>query len=248
MNAKKTCLSILFLFFVPNAWNRTTDAAKPIPALHTYIPFEANAQVGLASRYFSEGRDALDGTALWTGSSEIGYGPFSIGFWYGISDDRQYDERQYSFVWSEEREDFDVRVSFTLIDFGKTGTSDEEWLGGFLYRDLPFGAETELTLYYSNFSKGTFLEWSASKEFEINEKIQILPSSVLGWNQGYVSDGSKGFNFIAIRLDYQYFISQYISVVGFGNQSWAMEKSPKLPDDLLLKDFFFYGFGIEWKL
>ena len=53
------------------------DSAKKIEAIHAHKDLAGDAHVGWESRYFSEGRDALDGESLWTGSVELGYEHFS---------------------------------------------------------------------------------------------------------------------------------------------------------------------------
>ena len=73
-----------------------SEASKPFEIIHAHQSFEAHAHTGWESLYFSEGRDALNGKSLWTGSLEVGYDHFSGGVWYGRSSDHQYDEVQYN--------------------------------------------------------------------------------------------------------------------------------------------------------
>ena len=74
------------------------DSAQKIEAIHAHKAHKdlaGHAHVGWESRYFSEGRDALDGKSLWTGSVELGYKHFSGGVWYGRSSNHAYNELQY---------------------------------------------------------------------------------------------------------------------------------------------------------
>ena len=47
------------------------ESAKKVEAIHAHEGLAGHAQVGWETRYFSEGRDALAGKSLWTGSVEL---------------------------------------------------------------------------------------------------------------------------------------------------------------------------------
>ena len=92
------------------------ETIQPFEKIHTHKSFEAHMHGGWESRYFSEGRDALDGKSLWVGSFEFGYDHFSGGVWYGRSSNHSYDELQYSFALTQEVENlqfyFDILIWF----------------------------------------------------------------------------------------------------------------------------------------
>ena len=69
-------------------------------------PLRAHSHLGWSSHYFSEGRDALNGRSLWSGSLEAGYDHFPLE-WYGQDSDQSYREWKYS--WRS------VRV-FSMVD------------------------------------------------------------------------------------------------------------------------------------
>ena len=72
-----------------------------IEPIHSHDELMIDLDAGWESRYFSEGRDALDGKSLWTGALSLGYNHFSGGVWYGRSSSHNYDELQYNLSLSE---------------------------------------------------------------------------------------------------------------------------------------------------
>lgn len=227
-------------------WSHDTVTTKPIEKMHAHDTFEAHAHVGWESRYFSEGRDALDGESLWAGTLEIGYDHFSGGIWYGESSNNLYDELQYSLALTQQANGLEFYLGYTYLVFAKDDDSDEEWSAGLSYGELPYGLETALDATYSKDAGGTFFEWSTSKEFSPSEEFQLSASGILGWNDGYVSDGHDQMNFFALRTGAERELTESFSFVFHGTQSWAIDSNPSLPGDLLLKDFFHFGLGLEW--
>src|SRR6056300_130761 len=92
----------LFLSQLVSSWAHESDSTEPFEKIHAHRNLEFHTHAGWESRYFSEGRDALDGKSLWAGSVELGYDHFSGGVWYGRASNHQYDEWQYNLSLSEE--------------------------------------------------------------------------------------------------------------------------------------------------
>lgn len=137
-------------------------------------------------------------------------------------------------------------MGYTHLDFSKDDESDGEWSVGIAYGELPYGLETSLDATYSKDTGGTFFEWSNARGFNPSEKLQLAISGVLGWNEGYVSDGHDGLNFFALRTGAKANLSEKLSLVAHGTQSLALGRDPNLLGDLQLKDFFHFGLGVEW--
>ena len=89
-------LSSLFLVITHAVLAHDAEISRPFQKFHAHQIFESHSHAGWESRYFSEGRDALNGKSLWAGSFELGYDHFSGGVWYGRSSDHSYDEWQYN--------------------------------------------------------------------------------------------------------------------------------------------------------
>ena len=222
------------------------ETTQPFEKIHAHKSFEAHIHGGWESRYFSEGRDALDGKSLWVGSFEFGYDHFSGGVWYGRSSNHSYDELQYSLALTQEVENLQVYFGYTHLVFSIDDESDDEWSVGIRYAELPFNLDTSLDACYSMDAAGTFIEWSNSREFNLSEELGFSLSGILGWNDGYVSDGHDGLNYGSLRMGTEKTISKNVSLVGHGAYSWAIDKDENLPGDQQLGDFFHLGLGLEW--
>ena len=91
------------------------DSVKKIESFHSHKDLTGHTHIGWESRYFSEGRDALEGSSIWTGSIELGYDHLSGGVWYGRSSNHRYDELQYSLNLSEETGHFSFYAGYTHL-------------------------------------------------------------------------------------------------------------------------------------
>jgi hypothetical protein len=222
------------------------DSAKKIDAIHAHQQLTGHAHAGWESRYFSEGRDALDGKSLWTGSVEFGYEHFSGGVWYGRSSNHAYDELQYSFSLTQEKNDWSFYAGYTHLIFSKDNESDDEWSFGLAYDNLPYSIGTSVDGTYSMDAEGMFYEWSTSREFSISDKLSAVVSGILGLNDGYVSDGHNGANFYALSVGLERNITDVIVISLHGMQSFAIDRDLTLDGDQKLKDFFHFGLGLQW--
>ena len=234
----------------PLSWlcfGHDAESSRPFEKMHAHGTFNAHAHAGWESRYFSEGRDALNGKSLWNSSIELGYDHLSGGVWYGRSSDHQYDERQYNLALSQEVNGYSFYAGYTHLIFAKDDESDDEWSAGISYEGLPFELITALDATYSMDAKGTFYEWSNTKEFNLREDLNLSFSGTLGWNEGYVADGHNGLKFFSLRSGVEKILSDNFSLAGHGVNSWAIDRDLNLPGDLGLKDFFHFGLGIEYQ-
>ena len=240
---------IIFLFFallfkLPCAAHEG-DYAKKIQAIHAHKDLAGHAHVGWESRYFSEGRDALDGKSLWTGSVELGYEHFSGGVWYGRSSNHAYDELQYSLSLTQERDDWSFYAGYTHLVFSKDNESDDEWSFGFAYDNLPYSIGTSVDGTYSMDAEGMFYEWSTYREFATSDKSSAMVSGILGLNDGYVSDGHNGANFYALSVGLERNVTDELVISCHGMQSFAIDRDLTLDGDQQLKDFFHFGLGFQ---
>ena len=238
--------SSLFLVITHAVLAHDAETSRPFQKFHAHQIFESHSHAGWESRYFSEGRDALNGKSLWAGSFELGYDHFSGGVWYGRSSDHSYDEWQYNLSITQEMKGFEFYAGYTHLVFAKDDESDDEWSVGISYGDLPWDMESALDATYSVDADGAFLEWSNGKSFSISEAAELSANGIFGWNEGYVSDGHDGMNYFAFSLSGERALNENFSLVGHGTQSWAIDRDLTYAGDDQLKDFFHVGIGIEW--
>lgn len=222
------------------------EAQLPFDRPHAHEELEVHAHLGWESRYFSEGRDALDGDSLIAGSFELGWKHLAAGVWYGTSPDQEYDELQLTLALTQTFGDFEVYGGYTHLRTPFDGAYDDEIGAGISWSGLPMDWELAADIYYSFDADGYFAELGASREFEITEELSLGFSGVFGMNQGYVSDGHDGANHFALGIGLEYALNECLSLAAHASYSWALDRDRDLPGDELLTDFFHGGVGLEW--
>jgi len=228
------------------AFAHQSEPQQPFERPHAHENFEFHVHTGLESRYFSEGRDALNGDSIWASSFEFGLEHFAAGVWYGNSPNQSYDELQLSFALTQTFGDFEAYIGYTHYIFPFDDSHDDEIGTGITWTGLPGEIEISADIYQSFDADGYFAELSTSREFEITEPFSITLSSIFGINQGYVSDGHDGANHFALQIGYEYVLTKSLSLIAHTTYSWAINKSSTAPGDALLKDFVHFGAGIQW--
>lgn len=237
---------IIGLLTITEVGAHDAETTKPFEKMHAHRTFDAHAHAGWESRYFSEGRDSLNGKSIWNSSLELGYDHFSGGIWYGRSSNHQYDEWQYNLALTQQIDRYSFYVGYTHLIFAKDDESDGEWSAGIRYEGLPYDLITSLNAYHSLDAKGTFYEWSNTREFNPKDDLDISLSGTFGWNHGYVEDGHDGLNFFSLGSGAKKILSGNFSLVGHGVYSWAIDPDLNLAGDLGLKDFLHFGLGVEF--
>ena len=240
--------SSILLFYLPFnlSWGHEGDSLKKIESIHAHQDLSGHAHAGWESRYFSEGRDALNGKSLWTGSVELGYDHLSGGVWYGRSSNHAYDELQYSLSLTQQTNDWSFYAGYTHLVFTRDDESDDEWSMGISYVNLPYSLGTSFDGTYSMDANGAFYEWNTIREFSLNEKSTVFLSGLLGLNDGYVSDGHDGANFYALSVGMDRKVTGHFEIFGHGMQNFAIGRDLTLRGDDQLKDFFHFGIGLQW--
>ena len=229
-----------------SAYGHSPEAQLPFANPHAHEQIEGHAHTGWDSRYFSEGRDNLNGDSLWAGSIEIGWKGLAGGAWYGRSPDQDYDELQLSLAFTGHAGDLAFHAGYTHLRFPLDGAHDHEIGAGIEWTGLPLQLALTADAYYSFDAGGCFTEMSVTREFEITDRLSLDLSSVFGLNSGYVSDGHDGANHLALRLAARHAITDSVSVVAHTAYSWALGKDADAPGDDTLVDFFHGGIGLEW--
>lgn len=244
----KTTLPALVYSFasVLTVFGHEPETQLPFARSHADESLEGHAHLGWESRYFSEGRDLLDGDSLFIGSFEMGWRHLTGGFWYGLSPDQRYDELQMSLALTQSIGDFEFYGGYTHLRFPFDGSHDNEIGTGIAWSGLPMDVEVSADMYYSFEAEGFFAEMSAGREFSITDDLALIVSVPFGINQNYVSDGHDGANHIALRLGWELALTDSISVTAHTTYSWAMGRDAALPGDDPLIDFFHCGVGLEW--
>ena len=245
--AKATGVALIHCFAsLQMASGHEAESQLPFERPHAHDSVEGHAHLGWESRYFSEGRDSLDGDSLFVGSFEMGWRHLSGGAWHGYSPDQSYDELQLTLALTQSIGDFEFYGGYTHLRFPFDDSHDNEIGAGFAWYGLPMEFELSADLYYSFEADGYFAEISVGREFTLSECLSLNFSMPFGINQGYVTDGHDGANNLALRLGFEYALSDSISFIGHATHSWALGKDKASPGDDLLTDFFHCGVGLQW--
>lgn len=231
---------------VLTAYAHEPEVQLPFDWPHAHEPLEGHAHLGWESRYFSEGRDSLDGASLFFGSLEMGWKHLAGGVWYGCSPDQRYNELQLTLALTGSIGDFEVYGGYTHLRFPSDGSHDNEIGAGFAWQGLPMDVEVSADFYYSFDAEGCFTEISVGREFSITDSLALNFSVPFGINQGFVTDGHEGANNIALRLELEFALSDSISVTAHATYSWALGRDATFPGDDQLIDFFHGGVGLQW--
>ena len=245
--SRATASSILLCFLgVSIAHAHDAEVQLPFERPHAHESTVGHIHVGWESRYASEGRDSLDGDSLWTSSVEFGWQHLSGGIWYGNSPDQNYDELQISVALTESMGDFELYAEYTHLRFPPDGTEDNEIGAGVAWSGLPGKIEVAADAYHSFDAEGWFAEISATREFEITNRMNIGLSGIFAINQGYVPDGHDGANHLALRFGAEHEVTDALSISAHTAYSWALNRDPIFAGDSLLIDFFHGGVGLQW--
>jgi hypothetical protein len=110
-------LAAIITFGGSMAYAHQSDPQQPFERPHAHDSPEFHIHTGWQSRYFSEGRDALDGDSIWASSFEFGLEHLAAGFWYGKSPDQSYDELQLSLALTQTFGDFETYIGYTHYIF-----------------------------------------------------------------------------------------------------------------------------------
>ena len=200
------------------------------------------------SRYYVEGRDALDGDSILAQTMELRWQAMSFGVWYGNSSEQHYDELHTALLYHFElASDFEAYFGYNHVRFPHgDGHHDHEIHSGISWNGLPHEVELALDAYHSFGADGFFAEASASRAWELTDSLSADVTAILGMNQGYVADGHDGANHTALSLGLTYVLSESWTLNAHGTYSWAIDRKAGAADGASLKDFFHAGVGVEW--
>ncbi len=245
MNLREFFIIFLLSVFFKQVGANESESSRPIKFLQSHKNIETYAHVGWESRYILEGRDSLDGESLWSSNVEASYEDLFGEIWYGRSSNNSFREFHLGLGLIQKNEILEYYLVYTHLLFPIDKSSDSEWGAGFSYDALPFGLASGLDLVYSVDAKGTFFEWTTSKSVQISDLWESSFGTALGWNQDFVSDGHNGWNHISLTANGRRTLSDRLSLVLHGAQSWAMNRDLSFEGDISLKDFFHFGVSVE---
>ena len=212
------------------------------PSVDTY---HFQSLIAWDSRYASEGRDNLDGASISSVLLEMALDNWVFGSWLAESGEADYEERNFFITYGFEWKGIDGYLGYKLLQFpGEDNETDHEFGAGLSGPELAFALVPEINWYYSTDSGGSYLEAGLSRELILTDQWLLIPSVMVGRNDGYISDGHNGSDHARITLETQYRINARLSLQAHIGGSFAINSSPvTFPGDDLLRDFFHTGVG-----
>lgn len=187
-----------------------------LTALSAYLVCQSFAlsgelDIGYDSRYISEGRNNLvEGGIAWFQLSHELAPTLSLVGLYGAGKD--YDELNFSLVYSQTYSDVDYYFSYTRLEFFEDNLNDNELGAGAAYSfltSIPLNLTADAV--YSVEADGTFIEFSLGSEIAIYDDLVISPFIKAGLDFGYASANRKGHNHSALGAVFTFIQSDSLS-------------------------------------
>ena len=235
----------LFIGMISFLYGDDFEASKPFEKLHLHDKLEVHTHFGWESKYVSEGREEWEGASLWSSGVETGYEHLFGGVWYGRSSKNDFRELKFNAGVVQENEAYAYHFAFTHIRSPVEDESDDEWETGFTYTDLPFDGESGLTLVYSEDADGFFIEWGNAIVQPVTEEFELEFTGVLGWNEGFRSDGHDGLNHFSLGVNTGKEISSFAAISLHAVQTWPINRDLNKDGDENLKEIFHFGISVE---
>lgn len=241
------CLAVALACAALRVYGHETEATQPFEFEREPVAVsQAHIHAGWESRYYSEGRDVLDGDAWWSSSAEFNWQAVAAGILYGRSPGQAYDELQLSVALIRRARAIEWYVAYTRLEFPLADDSDNEVGAGLLWSGLPLALEFSADVYHSFAATGQFAEFALRRGFEITPACELGVTATLGVNQGYVPDGHDGANHFALQLGMEYALTDALAMTAHATYSQALARDATLAGDAGLVDFFHGRLGLEW--
>jgi hypothetical protein len=197
--------------------------------------------LGYDSRYVSEGRNNLiEGGITWAQLSHELSNSLSAVSLYGAG--KEYDELNFSLVYSQTYSDVDYYFSYTRLEFFEDNLNDNELGVGAAYSfltSIPLSLAADAV--YSVDAGGTFIEFSLESEITVYGDLTLSPYIKAGVDFGYASADKKGHNHSALGAVFSYIQSDTLSYNFSLEHSISRQHVKKESDQ---KNHSWFGFHI----
>ena len=125
-------------------------------------------------------------------------------------------------------------------------TQDNEAAVDLVYMPTPL-FDVLGSCYYSFDARGSFWEFALRREQILNDQTVMTLRSILGANEGYISDGHNGLNHVQLRLSLAFYPAARVEIVSYAAYNVPINREPKrFADDLSLHHFFWSGIGVTF--
>lgn len=224
----------------------TFTGLDELPAAESSFAFRSLA--AFDSLYTSEGRDNLDGASIGSLLLEMESGGWLIGSWLAASGEGDCEERTFfierGFAW----QGLEGYLGYKYLLFPRDANADDHEIGaGLSGPELPLGIVPEVNWTYAFEAEGSYLETGFTRGIALSDTLHIEPSLMIGRNDGFVSDGHHGFDYLRLALAAHLNLSERLLLCSHIGQSFALDADPdRFDGDVLLRDFLHGGIGLSW--
>ncbi|NNC90834.1 MAG: hypothetical protein HKN82_20460 [Akkermansiaceae bacterium] len=191
--------------------HRHGDAARPL---------DVNLTLGVDSRYVVEGRDALPGEGGIVYTNLVKHWHTDSGSCFAellgaAGWEADYEEWNVAAGYEWEAGGLAFALAGTWLWFPEDGQDDvEAGISAEWIHDSGFGIAGEA--YWSFEAEGWFGEAGVFYECPLCDGVTVVPSLVLGVNQGFVADEHDGFNHVGAQLEGIWAVSEVLELTVYG--------------------------------
>lgn len=173
------------------------------------------------SRYVAEGRDELEDSGLMTTELSASYRGFDFSALAALGDSTHYQELQLTLAYGDEFQNLVWSAGYTHLEFEPDSGDGDEF---FLELEAPTFGEIVVgaALVYSVEAKGSFLELSLRRSFDvIEDRFSLSPYALYGFDFGYRTGAHDGPNHLQLGIECQCAISENLSLFAFLAHSYV---------------------------
>ncbi len=217
---------------------------------HSDKYFSWYSRVSVESDYITEGRNNLSGSGLYSMSTEVNYGNFSLIPWFakGISSDYSEVNLNVNYgVYSTDKLEVFVGYGYLKSNTADVSATDHEVNIDFSY-DYSNDKQLLASIYHSFDADGLFSEITFIKSYKFYDALLVDLSSSLGFNSGYISDGHNGLNYVQLRAHTSYVLQNKIELHAYTSYSLAInDDSQRFAGDESLSNMLSGGAGLSYR-
>ncbi len=203
----------------------------------------------LESQYITEGRDNLDRDALVSASTDITHDSFTFVPWVAHSASADYSELNLNFIYGFNLDSIELYFSYTYLEFDLNGVSSDDHEAGIEFAYNGFEpVQLVASLVYSDEAGATYGELLLRYDHALSDTLNAYIVSSVGYNDGYVSMGHRGFDHGQLKAGAVYFPWPQLELSAYLATTRVIDKNASAyADDALLKNYSWLGVAASFR-
>jgi hypothetical protein len=197
------------------------------------------------SRYLRQGRKQFGSAGVFGFMLGGGYGPLAVDLWQGFADSNSGREFRGSLRLEQELGIFRIGLRTTYVSDTRGGDFWEMGLGA--SGDLFFGVKWRSEIYQGTDPSGAYADGAIFRDWQVAPAWQLSTSAGAGANFGYVRDGHRGADHLALNLELIHSLGQRSKLHGGVGHYFPVDRSfPRRAGDGDLYDGWLFNLGARW--